>query len=481
MLAPLALAAASCASAGRAAAGGVTPTSAMQGSAEAQEAQQTLHVPNLYVGAIIGAQGAKIAELQRVSQARIVIEKEQNDPRAISVSGPALAVAGAVSMLNEVLDAEKLRMAGGGAASRPPGDHTVEIVAQGSRCGVVIGRGGDNIRELQARSGARIQVSREPDAENCRTITISGTEVQVAVARQRVDELLQHGDVPPTSQPAHAAQQPLPPHHPQAAQQPHYPMYPTPPPGPPPPLPFPPPTAGAAGGAEPQLEVEIELQASSQALQMLLSTPAMMQQLHASLGAGVRAHVRPERDAVGLRPVRLSGDAARVHGVKLLVQACEVRRGRLSPPSRTCTHLSHTHLPHTHPSTHAPVPTLPSAAALAPLRRSRAPHAPFTRPSRTPHARAAWAVRHRRMHVPRASGQSVSPPRRRCMFTTAPSTRRPGCLTSSRVACGTTWSDTLRSSPALLPSHPRPPSPPPPSPPPSSPSPHPHPHPIWSE
>ena len=131
----------------------------MQGSEAQPEAQQTLHVPNAYVGAVIGAQGTKIAQLQRVSQAHIGIEKEQNDPRAITVSGPASAVARAVTMLNEVLDAEKLRMAGGGAASRPPGAHTVEIVALSSRCGVVIGRGGENIRELQARSGARVQVT----------------------------------------------------------------------------------------------------------------------------------------------------------------------------------------------------------------------------------------------------------------------------------------------------------------------------------
>ena len=352
----------------------------MQGSEAEPEAQQTLHVPNAYVGAVIGAQGTKIAQLQRVSQAHIGIEKEQNDPRAITVSGPASAVARAVTMLNEVLDAEKLRMAGGGAASRPPGAHTVEIVALSSRCGVVIGRGGENIRELQARSGARVQVSREPDAENCRTITISGTEVQVALARQRVDELLQHGDAPPTSQP------PLPPHYPQAAPPPHYPMFPTPPPGPPPPpLPFPPPTAAAAAGAQPEIEVEIEIEASSQALQMLLSTPAMMQELHASLDAGVNAHVRPEPNAAGLRPVRLSGEAARVHGVKLLVQACEVRRGRLA-------RLTHLHAP----VPRAPFPTLRSAAALAPLHPARTPHAPPTPPSRTPHARPSRAPHARR-------------------------------------------------------------------------------------
>ena len=121
--------------------------------------------------------------------------------------------------------------------------------------------------------------------------------------------------------------------------------------------------------------MEVDLQASSQALQMLLSTPTMMQQLHASLGAGVRAHVRPERDAAGLRPVRLSGDAARVHSVRLLVQACEVRRGR---PAAPCTPL-HALLP---PS---PLPLSPpsSAADLAPPHPSRAPLSP---------SRAAWAV-----------------------------------------------------------------------------------------
>ena len=272
-----------------------------------EPAVEVLRVPNMYVGAIIGQQGSKIVELQRVSTARITIEKEQNDPRTITVSGTASTVAAAVNMINDTLDAEKLRLsskrglghsspgqppanlAGAalhwqGRAPPPAGSTEIEVPVLASRCGVVIGRGGENIRDVQQRSGAHVQLSFPVDGETHRTITISGSEAQVAVAKQRLDELLHSSDA--GLAPGFAAG--MPPH-----------------------LQGPGAPETAAGAAEPELEVEVEVHASSQALQMLLGTPAMQQQLHAS---GVQAQVRRAKDGEGLRPVRLRGGAARVHG-----------------------------------------------------------------------------------------------------------------------------------------------------------------------
>ena len=117
----------------------------MQGSEAQPEAQQTLHVPNAYVGAVIGAQGTKIAQLQRVSQAHIGIEKEQNDPRAITVSGPASAVARAVTMLNEVLDAVAKRLRNTRAVCRRCYVHPAVIEAWQD------GTLGDEIQTLRRR------------------------------------------------------------------------------------------------------------------------------------------------------------------------------------------------------------------------------------------------------------------------------------------------------------------------------------------
>ena len=147
-----------------------------------EPAVEVLRVPNMYVGAIIGQQGSKILELQRVSTARITIEKEQNDPRTITVSGTASTVAAAVNMINDTLDAEKLRLSskrglGHSAPGQPPanlagaalhwqgrapppaGSTEIEVPVLASRCGVVIGRGGENIRDVQ-RSPAALRCTR---------------------------------------------------------------------------------------------------------------------------------------------------------------------------------------------------------------------------------------------------------------------------------------------------------------------------------
>ena len=43
----------------------------------------------MFAGAIIGTKGAKITELRRATMTMITFEQEQNDPRKITVCGPA--------------------------------------------------------------------------------------------------------------------------------------------------------------------------------------------------------------------------------------------------------------------------------------------------------------------------------------------------------------------------------------------------------
>ena len=46
------------------------------------------------------------------------------------------------------------------------------------QAGIVIGRAGETIRDIQARTGARVQVSRQP-ISGMRIVTIEGSEQQV--------------------------------------------------------------------------------------------------------------------------------------------------------------------------------------------------------------------------------------------------------------------------------------------------------------
>jgi len=51
-----------------------------------------------------------------------------------------------------------------------------------AKAGVVFGRGGDAVRDIISRSGAQVQISREPDADGFRSVTISGGAPQAAAA-----------------------------------------------------------------------------------------------------------------------------------------------------------------------------------------------------------------------------------------------------------------------------------------------------------
>jgi hypothetical protein len=67
-----------------------------------------------------------------------------------------------------------------------------EVKIPRDRIGHVIGKGGENIRMVQAKSGAFVQVSKEnKDEDDFKTVIIEGTEEQVAVAKEEIDRLLE--------------------------------------------------------------------------------------------------------------------------------------------------------------------------------------------------------------------------------------------------------------------------------------------------
>ena len=58
--------------------------------------------------------------------------------------------------------------------------------------GMLIGKGGETIKDLKKESGARIDISKEPSTENStdRLVHISGPPECVDYAKQMVEELL---------------------------------------------------------------------------------------------------------------------------------------------------------------------------------------------------------------------------------------------------------------------------------------------------
>ena len=61
------------------------------------------------------------------------------------------------------------------------------------RVGVIIGKGGETIKYLQLQSGAKIQVTRDMDADPnslTRMVELTGTSEQIAKAEQLINDVL---------------------------------------------------------------------------------------------------------------------------------------------------------------------------------------------------------------------------------------------------------------------------------------------------
>ncbi len=78
----------------------------------------------------------------------------------------------------------------------PPGGGHFEMPIPGNKVGLIIGKGGETIKQLQERSGAKIIIIQEsPEFTNEKPLRITGTPEAVEEAKQLVTDILaQHPD-----------------------------------------------------------------------------------------------------------------------------------------------------------------------------------------------------------------------------------------------------------------------------------------------
>ncbi|XP_065569790.1 far upstream element-binding protein 1-like isoform X2 [Artemia franciscana] len=145
------------------------------------------------VARVIGRGGAKIRELQDKSGCRIQILKEESDEQdsVISISGRNIEEAKRLIMeIVEPFDAQKniqnLNIADSLESSE-------KMKIDPSFVARIIGRGGAKIRELQDRSGCRIQILKEESDERESVISISGSNIEEA--KRLIMEIVEPFDV----------------------------------------------------------------------------------------------------------------------------------------------------------------------------------------------------------------------------------------------------------------------------------------------
>ena len=132
-------------------------------------------VPDRMVGLIIGKGGEQITKLQATSGCKIQINQVSTGPeRQCTLTGSPDAVAKAKALLQEVINEKTtsgLNAGGGGGPGAGMGGGagamvgngggaltptTVEILVPGNKVGLVIGKGGETIKQLQEREGVKM-------------------------------------------------------------------------------------------------------------------------------------------------------------------------------------------------------------------------------------------------------------------------------------------------------------------------------------
>jgi rRNA processing protein Krr1/Pno1 len=150
---------------------------------------EAFHIPSGAVGSVIGRGGETIREIQQKSGAHVKIQPQQevqvgSTSRLVTITGTPATVAEAKKLVNELVHTSQSNQSpsgsshsssfhsnGGGSGSGgfaprgppapSPGGPSATVQVPDDRVGAIIGRGGQTIKMLQDRTGARIQVPKE--------------------------------------------------------------------------------------------------------------------------------------------------------------------------------------------------------------------------------------------------------------------------------------------------------------------------------
>ncbi|XP_071008855.1 far upstream element-binding protein 3-like isoform X9 [Oncorhynchus clarkii lewisi] len=170
-------------------------------------------VPRFAVGIVIGRNGEMIKKIQNDSGVRIQFKPVSPSPSDDGISPDRIAqVMGqpdrcqhAVHLINELVHTAQDRDGFGGpvgprgrgrgrgdwSMGAPGGLQEVTYTIPADKCGLVIGKGGETIKNINQQSGAHVELQRNPPPNtdpNVRIFSIRGTSQQMEMARQLIDE-----------------------------------------------------------------------------------------------------------------------------------------------------------------------------------------------------------------------------------------------------------------------------------------------------
>uniref|UniRef100_A0A3Q3XFG1 K Homology domain-containing protein n=1 Tax=Mola mola TaxID=94237 RepID=A0A3Q3XFG1_MOLML len=176
--------------------GSVEPTLYYPGQKRPGEDGEDYKVPDRMVGFIIGRGGEQITRIQLESGCKIQIAADSGGlmERPCSLTGSPESIEQAKRLLVQIVD--RCRNGPGFHGDGEGGASVQEMLIPASKVGLVIGRGGDTIKQLQERAGVKMMMIQDgpmPTGAD-KPLRISGDPYKVQAARELVLEVIREKD-----------------------------------------------------------------------------------------------------------------------------------------------------------------------------------------------------------------------------------------------------------------------------------------------
>ncbi|KAL2513382.1 KH domain-containing protein [Abeliophyllum distichum] len=181
------------------------PSTELQSGSDTQILSHKMEVPSDKVGVIIGKAGDTIRSLQDNTGAKIQIVRDADaDPhsatRPLELIGTLENIKKAEKLIKDVIaeadagGSPSLVARGFSTVQAAGGGEQLEIQVPIEKVGLIIGKGGETIRNLQTRTGARIQLLQqnppEGDKSRKRIVRVTGNKKQIETATEMIKEVM---------------------------------------------------------------------------------------------------------------------------------------------------------------------------------------------------------------------------------------------------------------------------------------------------
>jgi len=158
---------------------------------EANSPAHIMMIEERFCGLIIGGRGSKIRALQDNTGATIKIDKksEAKDGKVqVVISGSKDQCSAAQDEISAIIAQSRDQ---GGQERQAPERNNVSVWVPESACGMIIGKSGSKVAEIEARTGTRVDVhSKERNADGLCLVTLSGHPDACADARAIIEDIV---------------------------------------------------------------------------------------------------------------------------------------------------------------------------------------------------------------------------------------------------------------------------------------------------